>query len=402
MVNEMEAIRRFDVPHPRRRALDWVDLVIGLAAVVISVAVAATVDIAAIDPRLQESSMPALVLTAVGASGITLWRRQPMLGVLVIAVVSTGVSAAGYFVGALPLVLMAGLCALSANGTRRQTILGLGITATGYTGAWMSHVPALSSVDVLTSLAWCVAAVALGEAVRQRRARNEGRIEAAELRGELAAERAVVEERLRIARELHDVVAHSMSLIAVQAGVGAHVLRTNPAAAERALEVIAQTSRDALDQTRSVVGLLRTGEDAQPSMPGLASLQALLDGVRGSGGSVDLQVVGEARELPPVVDLAAYRVVQESLTNAVKHAKGCAVTVRLGYAAEELTVDVSNACGPSAPRPTAQPGPAGFGLVGLRERARALGGRLDAGPTAHGGFRVAARLPTAQPTTVLA
>jgi signal transduction histidine kinase len=109
---------------------------------------------------------------------------------------------------------------------------------------------------------------------------DAGLVEAAELRGDVAAELAVVDERLRIARELHDVVAHSMSLIAVQAGVGAHVLRTNPAAAERALEVIAQTSRDALDQTRSVVGLLRTGEDAQPSMPGLASLQVLLDGVR--------------------------------------------------------------------------------------------------------------------------
>ena len=313
----------------RWRAPDWVDLAIGLATVVLAVTVAMTADVASVDARLQPTSGPALGLTAVAASGIALWRRHPLLGVLVIGAATTVVSAAGYIVGMLPVVMVAGLCALAANGTRRQTVLGLAFTATGYVGLWVANVPDLTSVDVVASLAICVAAVAVGEAVRQRRARSTGLIEAAELRGEAAGERAVVEERLRIARELHDVVAHSMSLIAVQAGVGAHVLRTDPAAAQRALEVIADTSRDALTQTRSVVGLLRTGGDAQPSMPGLASVEPLLDGVRGAGLSVDLQVVGEARELPAVVDLAAYRVVQESLTNTVKHATGCPVTVRL-------------------------------------------------------------------------
>ncbi len=378
------------------------DLVIGAAAMVVAVTVAANADTAAVDPRLQPATGLALVLTGVAASGITLWRRQPLLGVLVIAAATTAVSAGGYIVGVLPVLMVAALCALAANGTRRQTVLGLGITAAGYVGLWLAHVPDLSSADVVTSLSICLAAVAVGEALRQRRGRDEGLIEAAEARGEAAGERAVVEERLRIARELHDVVAHSMSLIAVQAGVGAHVLQTNPAAAQRALEVIADTSRDALTQTRSVVGLLRTGADAQPSLPGLASVEPLLEGVRGAGLTVNLEVMGKARELPAVVDLAAYRMVQESLTNTVKHATGCPVTVRLTYAPDELSLDVSNPCSPSSGPTVGRPGPEGFGLIGLRERARALGGRLDAGPTADGGFRVTAHLPTTPPAAVLA
>jgi signal transduction histidine kinase len=214
---------------------------------------------------------------------------------------------------------------------------------------------------------------------------------------ELLAERAVAEERVRIAQELHDVVAHSMSLIAVQAGVGAHVLRRDPDAAERALVVIAETSRTALTQTRSVVGLLRSGDDAQPSLPGLVSLTALVQGVRDAGLAVEVTVDGPPRALPPTVDLAAYRVVQEALTNAVKHSPDQPVTVHLGYAPTDLVVTVTadGAVGAGAASPTAP----GFGLVGLRERARAVGGQLEAGPTVDGGFAVSARLPTGAGTS---
>jgi signal transduction histidine kinase len=281
---------------------------------------------------------------------------------------------------------------VAAYGTRREAVVGLVVVIVAFIVLRGAGVPDLGVVDVATSAALCIAAVAVGDAVRQRRAHQRDLLTAAEARAEVASQRAVVEERLRIARELHDVVAHSMSLIAVQAGVGAHLLRQDPEAAERALAVIAETSRNALTQTRSVVGLLRSGDDAQPSLPGLVSLEALVRGVREAGVDVDLTVEGERREVPAMVDLAAYRVVQEALTNAVKHAPHQPVTVRITHAPQALHVDVSAAgtAGPARARSEA----AGFGLLGLQERARAVGGHLTAGATADGGFRVSADLPT--------
>jgi signal transduction histidine kinase len=211
----------------------------------------------------------------------------------------------------------------------------------------------------------------------------------------------VAEERLRIARELHDVVAHSMSLIAVQAGVGAHLIHQDPAAAERALSVIADTSRDALAQARSVIGLLRSSDDdnAQPSMPGLAALESLVQGVRETGLAVDLALQGPVDEVPVAVNLAAYRIVQEALTNAVRHAPARPVTVRLTRTISELTITVDDGPPDRTAPPDRGPGPrvtgSGYGLVGLRERATAVGGEFTAGPDGSGGFRICARLPVA-------
>jgi signal transduction histidine kinase len=257
----------------------------------------------------------------------------------------------------------------------------------------VAGVPDLSVADVVTSGAVCVAAVAIGDAVRQRRAHQVELLAAAEARGAEAAARAVAEERLHIAQELHDGVAHSMSLIAVQAGVGAHVLHDDPAAAERALLVIAETSRAALAETRSVLGVLRGADAGRSSLPGLAALDALVQGVRDAGLDVGVVVDGPPRELPASVDLAAFRVVQEALTNALKHAPEQPVAVHLDYAGDELVVRVA-ATGPGTPAGAGPAGAAGFGLVGLRERARAVGGQLEAGATADGGFLVSARLPT--------
>jgi signal transduction histidine kinase len=182
-----------------------------------------------------------------------------------------------------------------------------------------------------------------------------------------------------------------MSLIAVQAGVGAHLLRRDPEAAERALSVIADTSREALSQTRSVVGLLRGDDDGGPPWsPGLASLQAMVQGVRQAGLDVDVRVEGAERPVSAMVDLAAYRVIQEALTNAVKHAPDRPVTVLISYLPQALRVDVTGAEGE---RVDTEPG---FGLIGLTERARAVGGSLVAGPAADGGFRVVADLPTGE------
>jgi signal transduction histidine kinase len=321
------------------------------------------------------------------------WRRRhPVLSLVLVTGAAVVVSGSSQFTGVLPYLTILALYAVAAYGTRREAVIGLAVVAVSFVALHMGGVPDLAVVDVATSVAVCAAATAIGDAVRQRRAYQRGLLAAAEARAEVASQRAVTEERLRIARELHDVVAHSMALIAVQAGVGAHLLRDDPESAQRALAVIAETSRNALTQTRSVVGLLRSTDGPQWSMPGLVSLDALVQGVRETGLEVDVTIEGPTRTLPAMVDLAAYRVVQEALTNAVKHAPHRPVTIRITYTPEALLVDASAPGTGDAGE--VLPGVPGFGLIGLRERARLVGGRLDAQPVGNGGFRVNAHLPT--------
>ena len=375
-----------------RRAPGWVDALLAVLAAALAVTVLVSADVAAIDPRLHPASATAVVISAVGAAGLGLRRRLPLLGLGLVAVAALVVSGSWHFTGVLPYLTMVALYSVAANGTRRAAIIGLVLIVLSFIALNGAGVPDLAVVDVATSAAVCVAAVGVGDAVRQRRAYQRDLLATAESRAEVASQRAVAEERLRIARELHDVVAHSMSLIAVQAGVGAHLLHRDPEAAERALEVIADTSRYALSQTRSVVGLLR-GDDTQPSLPGLVSLDAMVDGVRQAGMVVDLRIEGTTRDLPATVDLAAYRVLQEALTNALRHAPDRPVTVRICYGPGVLRVDVGAGTGEFV----AAPPTGGFGLLGLRERTRAVGGSLAAGPTADGGYRVVAELPTGEP-----
>jgi signal transduction histidine kinase len=377
------------LPLPVRRAPGWVDAVLAVLTAVLAVVVLLSADLAAIDPALHRASAFAVVVTAVGAAGIGLRRRHPLPGLALVAVAAVVVSAGSHFTGLLPYLTMLALYAAAAYGNRRPAIAGLVLVVGSFIALRGVGVPDLAVMDVATSAAVCAAAVAVGDAVRQRRAHQRDLLAAADARAESASRQAVVEERLRIARELHDVVAHSMSLIAVQAGVGAHLLRRDPESAEQALSVIAETSRQALTQTRSVVGLLRSAGDPQPSLPGLVSLAELVQGVRQAGLTVDVTIDGAGRPLPALVDLAAYRVVQEALTNAVKHAPDRPVTVHITYDPETLRLDITGGGGPAGPAVTP-----GFGLIGLTERARSVGGSLTAEPTAGGGFRVVAELPT--------
>ncbi|GAB3828032.1 sensor histidine kinase [Dactylosporangium cerinum] len=192
------------------------------------------------------------------------------------------------------------------------------------------------------------------------------------------------------------MVAHSMSLIAVHAGVGAHLIRTRPDQAERTLEVIADTSREALAQTRSLLGLLRDdpheGEDTAVPLPGAGGLAGLVDAVRGSGLDVTLHVHGEPPAGSPAVELAAYRIVQESLTNVVKHAHATTATVRVEHTCDATRIEVfdNGTASGGGSSDLVRPG---HGLRGLTERAALLGGRLTAGPGPDGGFRVHATLP---------
>jgi signal transduction histidine kinase len=212
---------------------------------------------------------------------------------------------------------------------------------------------------------------------------------------ELAAREAVTVGRAAIARELHDVVAHHMSVMVVQAGAARTVVDADPAAAAEALRQIEASGRTGLAEMRRLLEILKTsdGNVERTPQPGLEHLDELLEGMRATGLPVEAVVEGEPRRLPPGVDLSAYRIVQEALTNALRHAGGASARVLLRYGRHALEVEVID----DGHGPTENAGPTGHGLIGMRERVQLFGGELEAGPRPGGGFVVRARLPSDAP-----
>jgi len=238
--------------------------------------------------------------------------------------------------------------------------------------------------------AWLLVVLAASEVARYRR---ESVIEARLIREEESRRRAS-EERLGIARELHDVLAHNISLINVQSGVALHLMDRQPEQARTALTAIEAASRDALLELRSVLDILRQPEEGAPRAPapGLARLDSLATQARAAGLEVETRVESDIRQLPTPVDAAAYRVVQEALTNVIKHAGARNATVRIRDADGELNVEIEDDGRGTGLSGHAESG--GSGIAGMRERVSALGGHLEAGPQPYGsGFRVHARLP---------
>jgi len=221
---------------------------------------------------------------------------------------------------------------------------------------------------------------------RARMREVESRAEEAERTRDEATRRRAVEERLRIARDLHDSLTHSISVINLQAGVAAHLARKNGEDPSEALLAIKEASSDAARELRSTLEVLRREDDAHGS--GLDRLPVLVERAQSSGLPTTVTVRGEVRPLPPAVDEVAYRVVQEALTNATRHAMGATASVEITYGRGSLTVRVED--DGSGPR---RPPVPGFGLIGMRERVTALGGRLSAAPGAVRGFAVCAELP---------
>jgi signal transduction histidine kinase len=211
--------------------------------------------------------------------------------------------------------------------------------------------------------------------------------------GELARS-AVSEERARIARELRDLVAHSVSIIAVQAGAAEQLIEHDPIAARDHLSAVRRTARQTMGEMRRLLDVLREDDPVYTPLAGLSQLPDLLDEVRAAGVDVELLESGDRRELSPAIDLVAYRVIQESLTNVRKHAAGAEAKVALAYTPRELTIEIVNE--PGSPSGYASNG-AGHGLIGMRERVRIFGGRFDAGKRVDGGFRVHAVLPLEGP-----
>jgi signal transduction histidine kinase len=288
---------------------------------------------------------------------------------------------------AVPLIVY--LAATRLDDRRSRVVLIVAAAA-----SWIGTTLAAGATDPQSVL--IVAGVwFLGHYVRTRRllvAELEQRAVDLEREREERAGRAVAEERLRIARELHDVLAHTMSVVAVQAGTGRLVGTNHPGEAIKALTAVEETARSAMNEMRQILTVLRADGDTGASVtptPGLDDLAALVAQVAEAGVAVDVRVEGEPRPVPTGVGLAAYRIAQEALTNVIKHAGPAHASVVVRYTDHDVTVEVRDDGHATA----ATPSTGGHGLVGMRERAAVHGGELLAGPAPDGGFRVSARLP---------
>jgi signal transduction histidine kinase len=308
---------------------------------------------------------------------------------LVNAVAIAGYLVLGYPYGPIFLSVVVALVSAVWLGRRWAAWL-VGIT--GPPLAWamqdlIGRAPGPSLASTLGSLAWVMVVLLIAEAVRFRRERIADLERAREQRAQQMAD----EERLRIARELHDVLAHNISMINIQAGVALHLAEELPEPARTALQAIKDASRDTLRELRATLGVLRRVDEDAPRRPtpGLGRLDELLARTTAAGITVHKQVVGTPRPLPAGTDLAAYRIVQEALTNTHRHAAAGTVWLRVGYEDDGLTLTVED----DGTGDTAETDGSGSGIAGMRERARSLGGSLTAEPRPGGGFRVHAVLP---------
>jgi signal transduction histidine kinase len=346
--------------------------------VVAAVAVAMTLTIAVAQEEDATRSPDVLAyLLGLGVAALLLARRQWPMGVLI---GSVGLLWIYYgrdypaFSPAVPLAAATYFAAVAGH-ARAAAVVVVGVLLVGVGWQIVGEDTSLASVlgtHLLTDGALLTAVFMLAEAVRSRRAWAD------EVRG-----RVQREERLRIARDLHDVISHAVSAMSVQATVAAHSIDDSPEQAKAALEAIREQSRRATAELKATVGALR----AEPA-PGLRSIEQLVGAASGAGVAVDVSVTGEARTLPDAVDQAAYRIVQESLTNVVRHANATWARLLVRYEPNAVVLQVDdNGSGGAV-------NGAGHGLAGMRERAAALGGMLEAGPAPAGGFRVYAELPT--------
>ncbi|MFK4068060.1 sensor histidine kinase [Streptomyces sp. NPDC029674] len=345
--------------------------------------------------------VPSLLLMALGALALVFRRRAPWS----VLAATCAASIVELLTGEprAPVVMCAVIALFTvAARTDRSTTWRIGlVTMTGLTGVAMLSGPLpWYAQENLGIFAWTGMAAAAGDAVRSRRAFVDAireRAERAERTREEEARRRVAEERLRIARELHDVVAHHIALVNVQAGVAAHVMDKRPDQAKEALSHVRDASRSALNELRATVGLLRqTGDPEAPTepAPGLHRLDELVDTFRNAGLPVEVALGQVGLDLAAAVDLAAFRIIQEALTNVQKHAgKGAKAevsVVRVGPNVEVTVIDDGPGLGKGDGRNTDG---GGHGLLGMRERVTALGGSCSAGPRYGGGFRVHAILP---------
>jgi signal transduction histidine kinase len=356
----------------------------------------------------QHPATPLAYLLAVLICAPFLTHRKWPLPSLAVCLAALLVYSVGRYTAYPGLSIFALTFGITLHSSRRLALVTVIASAVALTVALGVQPPAVRSLSTwIDSELGVVVAWLAAENLRNRRARwAELNTRAERLERERVAEarRAVTEERLRIARELHDVVAHSMSVIAVQSAVGHHVMDSQPGAAKHALAAIEATSRSALTEMRRLLGVLR--QDGEPAgslvpAPGLADLTPLVAQVQEAGLNVWVQVDGERGQVPPGVDLSAYRIIQEALTNVIKHAGRATAHVQVSYRPGAVRLDITD--DGAGGRPAIAPGTpfsTGHGIIGMRERVAVFGGEFAAGPRPEGGFRVFACLPIPEQTDV--
>ena len=379
----------------RRAAPVLPDAGVGVGVAVLVLAASA----AGVGPPWIRSPRPldavAVGLVGVVAGALALRRRYPMAVLVVLNAVALAWAAGQYPGRVIMLAPLIACYTLAAARGWRWGLAGAVVTALSALVAVRVAFGAAEPAGISGIAVWMAAtAGAAGTAVGYYRALLVAtRVQLAReaQAREAQARRRAVEERLRIARELHDVFGHTMATISVQAGVGIHLLQTRPGQAVEALTTIKQISDQGLTDVKAILGVLRADDDpGQPRTPrgGMDQLEALLDPVRAAGVQPQLTIHGSARPLPAAVDLAAYRIIQEALTNATKHSGSSTAYLLMTYSAASLTIKVSNAGAADA-----RPATGGYGLIGMRERANAVGGRLQITDTGGGPFEVVTTLP---------
>ncbi len=351
--------------------------------------------------EVRDRPHPGATLLALAAVTVTVaWRRRAPIYATAAALLLFGVAEQLMKTGEVTMTLFAmvlNFYSLGARRAGRRQELADGLLLALAVGV-IAVDPSVNGVlDAITPTAlFAVLPFAVGRALAGRRALIAELREGArrlEAEREETAREAVTEERTRIARELHDIVAHCVSVMVIQTGAARSVARNDRAAAREALGAVESSGREALAEMRRMVGVLRKGdvELADTAPPGLSQLAALATRARAAGLPVEVHVEGRPRDLPAGLDLAAYRVIQEGLTNAIKHAGGARARVVVLYAPTVLELEVSD--DGVGPAPPAQESGSGHGLIGMRERLRLYGGELHSGRRRGGGFAVSARIP---------
>jgi signal transduction histidine kinase len=339
-------------------------------------------------------------------------RRWPVPVFVIVALASVVYYGFDFPDGPGWLALFIAVYTVTAYGDGRRSLVIAGVSITVLTIVWFV---AAADIEPRAAIGWvffrtgaAVMSAALGESVRSRRviaADAQERAELAERTREEEARARVDAERLRIAREVHDTVAHAIAIINVQAGVTAHVLDKRPEQAREALQAIAQTSSRALREMRAILGVLRDDSDGRAPYPGLGQIDELTTKARDAGLDINLEETLPATPVPSAVESAAYRILQESITNVIRHVGPTQVTVAVNPGIDALEIRVTDQGRRAAPgddpkgphlpgrHPTGSSTTSGRGIPGMRERCQLLGGELDARPLPGGGFEVTARLP---------
>ncbi len=363
---------------------------LGLSVVVGAFQIVGSIGAGDNQPDRQPVDVVAAALLLVGPIALAFRRRHPVPALIATLTATLIYMALGYPYGPVFVSLVIAFFTTVRGGHRWAAWVTAGIGFVAYLGLGFviesEERPTLAHAAGVA--AWLLVVLVVPEVARVRGERAAE----AERAEEEEALRRTSEERLRIARELHDVLAHNISLINVQAGVALHLMEEGPEQARTALSAIKDASKEALGELRSVLGVLRQVDDVAPRdpAPGLDRLDSLVSGAEAAGLMVRTEVEGVPRSLPAGVNLASFRIVQEALTNVARHAGASNAIVRLTYGHRDLTVEVHDDGQGVAPATTVG---TGSGITGIHERAAALGGRLEAGPSPDGGYRVRAWLP---------